>query len=77
MAILKRFLRILFDRVEAFFDLAFGQRLNPFSWLGSLGWYFYWIVAGTGVYLYIFFDTGIINAYESVEYITNDQWYAL
>ena len=27
--------------------------------LGAFGWYLFWIVAGTGIYLYIFFDTGI------------------
>jgi ferredoxin/coenzyme F420-reducing hydrogenase delta subunit len=75
MAGLKRGLRVLFERAELLFDHAFGQRVNPFNWLGALGWYFYWIVAGTGIYLYIFFDTGITNAYASVEYITNDQWY--
>ena len=75
MDLLKRGLRTLFARAEALFDFAFGQRLNPFNWLGALGWYFYWIVAGTGIYLYIFFDTGITNAYESVQYITHDQWY--
>ena len=75
MAILKHFLRMLFERAERLFDLAFGARLNPFSWLGALGWYFFWIVAGTGLYLYIFFDTGITDAYASVEYITHDQWY--
>ena len=75
MGVLKTALRALFERAEAIFDFAFSQRLNPFHWLGALGWYFYWIVAGTGIYLYIFFDTGITNAYASVEYITNDQWY--
>jgi ferredoxin/coenzyme F420-reducing hydrogenase delta subunit len=44
--------------------------------LGALGWFFYWIVIVSGVYLYIFFDTGIHQAYESLEYITNVQWYA-
>ena len=76
MAALKRFLNLLFDRAEAVFDAAFGQRLNPLAWLGAFGWYFFWIVAGSGIYLYIFFDTGITDAYTSVEYITNDQWYA-
>ena len=75
MDLLKRGLRTLFARAEALFDFAFGQRLNPFNWLGALGWYFYWIVAGTGIYLYIFFDPGITNAYDSVQYITHDQWY--
>ena len=57
-------------------EWSFGQRNNPLSCLGALGWYFFWIVAASGIYLYMFFDTGITNAYASVEYITNDQWYA-
>jgi ferredoxin/coenzyme F420-reducing hydrogenase delta subunit len=76
MAALKRFLRTLFLRWEAVLELAFGQRNNPVVNLGALGWYFFWIAAGTGIYLYIFFDTGITNAYASVEYMTHDQWYA-
>ena len=76
MAFLKRGLRTLFARAEAVFDWGFGQRNNPLAWLGALGWYFFWIVTGSGIYLYLFFDTGITDAYASVEYITNDQWYA-
>lgn len=33
------------------------------------------MVTATGLYLYIFFDTGIKAAYESVEQITHGQWY--
>ena len=76
MAFLKRILRTLYARAEAVFDWSFGQSNNPFSNLGALGWYFFWIVAASGIYLYLFFDTGITDAYTSVEYITNDQWYA-
>ena len=76
MAMLKRVLRVLFARAEYVFDLAFGRANNPLACLGALGWYFFWIVSATGIYLYIFFDTGITNAYESVEYMTHDQWYA-
>lgn len=76
MAFLKRALRILFARAEAVFDWSFGQRNNPLANLGALGWFFFWIVAATGIYLYLFFDTGITDAYASVEYITHDQWYA-
>ncbi len=75
MAVLKRVCRFLLERVERGFDIAFGQACNPFSYLGALGWYFFWIVAGTGIYLYIFFDTGVTDAYASVERITHDQWY--
>jgi len=76
MTILKRSLRILFARAEAIFDWSFGQLNNPLANLGSLGWFFFWIVAVSGIYLYIFFDTGIIDAYASVEYITHQQKYA-
>ncbi len=73
---LKRLLRGAFERIEGAYAFAFGQANNPFTCLGALGWYFFWIVAATGIYLYLFFDTGITQAYESVEYMTNDQWYA-
>lgn len=73
---IKRALARTMGRAEAIFEYAFGQRNTPFAWLGALGWYFYWIVAASGVYLYIFFDTGVTDAYASVEYMTHDQWYA-
>lgn len=73
---MKRGIRLLFARAEALLEWGFGQRLNPLSCLGALGWYFFWIVAGSGIYLYIFFDTGITNAYASIEAITHEQWYA-
>ncbi len=73
---IKRAVRHLFGRAEAVFDVAFGPRNNPLQWLGAFGWFFYWIATATGVYLYIFFDTGISDAYASVEYMTNEQWFA-
>ena len=76
MTRLKRALRYLFAKAEAIFDSVFGPPNNPLACLGALGWFFFWIAAASGIYLYIFFDTGITNAYASVEYITNDQWYA-
>ena len=62
-------------RMEAAFDAAFGGALNPLYCLGALGWFFFWIASATGIYLYIFFDTGIDAAYESVERLTHGQWY--
>ena len=76
MAIVKRWFYASFGKAERLFEYAFGQRCNPFTWLGAFGWYFYWITAATGIYLYIFFDTGIVDAYASVEYMSNEQWYA-
>ncbi len=75
MSALKRALRALFARVEQAGDLAFTPALNPFGNLGALGWFFYWIVAVSGIYLYAFFDTGITEAWESVEVIMREHFY--
>jgi quinol-cytochrome oxidoreductase complex cytochrome b subunit len=72
----RRVARAAFERVENGFDRAFGPAWNPMHQLGALGWFFYWITIASGVYLYIFFDTGISQAYQSLEYLTNVQWYA-
>ena len=68
--------RALFDSAQRRFDSAFGAEANPFNQLGALGWFFYWIVAVSGIYLYAFFDTGVTQAYDSVEWLTHEQWYA-
>jgi coenzyme F420-reducing hydrogenase delta subunit/ferredoxin len=73
---LRRLLKQLFERVERRFDAAFSPAWNPLHHLGALGWYFFWIVLASGIYLYIFFDTGIVKAYQSVDAITHAQWYA-
>ena len=62
--------------MESAFDAVFTPDCNPLYYLGALGWFFYWIVIATGIYLYIFFDTGVTQAYESVESLTHMQWYA-
>ena len=67
--------RYLFERLEAVFNVSFGDRFNPFYYLGSLTFFFFWIVAVSGLYLYAFFETSILGAYSSIEYLTVDQWY--
>jgi len=57
------------------FDRVFTPAWNPFYCLGALGYFYFWVVAGTGLYIYIFFDTGLTEAYASVEYMTHQQWY--
>ena len=73
---LRTLTRAAFERVDIVFDRAFTPEWNPLYHLGALGWFFYWITIVSGIYLYLFFDTGIHQAYESLEYITNVQWYA-
>ena len=69
-------LRWLFMRVEALFNAAFGDRLNPLYHLGAITFFLFWLVAGSGLYLYAFFETGVAGAYASVEALTHGQWYA-
>ena len=48
IGLLQKVLRALFLRAEALFNRAFGDRLNPYYHLGSLAFFLFWIVAGTG-----------------------------
>ncbi len=73
---MKRGLRKLFAAAEEVLSRVFPPAWNPLLNLGALGFFFYWIVVISGIYVYIFFDTGILQAYRSVEYMTVDQWYA-
>lgn len=72
---LQNLLHYLFVRIEAAFNLFFDDDWNPFYQLGALSFYFFWILALTGLYLFIFFETSIDGAYNSLEYLTNEQWY--
>lgn len=72
---LRAALRRGFDRVERPFDRLFGADWNPFANLGTLGWFLFWIVAATGIYLFIFFDTGVVEAWQSIEWLTVDHWF--
>jgi CDP-4-dehydro-6-deoxyglucose reductase, E3 len=74
--LLQRGMRWLFMRVEALFNAAFGDRLNPLYHLGAISFFLFWIVAISGLYLYVFFKTGVADAYASVQALTEGQWYA-
>lgn len=73
---LQQLLQWLFMRLEALFNQAFGDKLNPLYHLGAISFFLFWIVAGSGLYLYAFFETGVADAYGSVESLTHGQWYA-
>ena len=76
MTAVRKGLRLAFERLERLLDRAFPPAWQPLYHLGALGFFFYWIVAVSGIYLYIFFDTGVAAAYGSVEYLTHQQRYA-
>ncbi len=76
IAFVQRALQAAFIYVEGRFNAFFGDRLNPFYHLGAISFFLFWIVAATGVYLYAFFDTGVADAYLSVQSLTHRQWFA-
>ncbi|MEK7260779.1 MAG: cytochrome b N-terminal domain-containing protein, partial [Pseudomonadota bacterium] len=61
-------------RFERLFEIAFGAA-NPFYHLGALTFFFFWVVIASGIYLYVFFETSLVGAFRSVEYLTHEQWY--
>jgi CDP-4-dehydro-6-deoxyglucose reductase, E3 len=65
-----------FLHVEALFNRVFGERLNPFYHLGAIAYFHMWVVVGSGLYLYAFFETSVTDAYASVESLTHDQPWA-
>ncbi len=73
---LQHLLQWLFMRVEALFNAAFGDKLNPLYHLGAISFFLFWAVTISGLYLYAFFETGVADAYASVEALTHGQWYA-
>ncbi|HET9977022.1 MAG TPA: cytochrome b N-terminal domain-containing protein [Burkholderiaceae bacterium] len=73
---LQRGLRAGFLRVEAVFNRAFGDQLNPLYHLGATAFFLFWIVTATGLYLYAFFDTSVEGAYRSVQSLSEHQWWA-
>lgn len=73
---LQSLLQALFLRVEGLFNAAFGDRLNPLYRLGEISFFLFWVVGASGLYLYVFFETGVGAAHDSVEAITHRQWFA-
>ena len=62
--------------LESWFNISFGTEWNPLYHLGTLSFFLFWIILVSGIYLFIPFHGSLAGAYESVEYMTHDQWYA-
>lgn len=73
---LQALLQWLFLRAEGLFNSAFGDRINPFYHLGAITFFLFWVVGASGLYVYVFFETGVSVAYPSVMALTHDQWFA-
>lgn len=59
--------------LEARLTGLFGPGLNPLYHLGSLTVYLFWIVLVSGIYLFLFYETSLGGAWQSVEGLTVDQ----
>ena len=64
----------IFLRLETALNGVFGPALNPFYCLGAITYLMFWIIVGSGFYIYAFYSTGVDVAFNSVEQITNEQW---
>ena len=71
---LAKFSRRLLSLVEGWFAPAFGRN-NPFYHLGSLGFYFFYIMLASGVYLFIYYESTVAGSYDQLQYLTEEQWY--
>ena len=49
---MRRLARVAFEGLDNVFNRAFTPAWNPLYHLGTLGWFFYWIVIVSGIYLY-------------------------
>ncbi len=65
----------LWVALERALDRAFGPAANPLRNLGALGFLLFWVLAASGIYLYVRFDTSVDGAYASIEHLSRAEWY--
>ncbi len=63
-----------FRRLEWVFDSSFGAGLNPLRHLGALGFMLFWLLAVSGIYLYVVLDTSAEGAYRSIDQLSREPW---
>jgi len=69
---LRRAVQAAFAAADRTFDRPFGAAANPWRHLGALGFLLFWIVAATGVYVYVGYDSRAAGAYASVAALTSN-----
>jgi quinol-cytochrome oxidoreductase complex cytochrome b subunit/coenzyme F420-reducing hydrogenase delta subunit len=62
--------------LEHAFDAAFGGALNPLKHLGALAFLLFWLLAVTGIILYVVLDTSAQGAYRSIDELSREPWTA-
>ncbi len=53
----------------------FAPALNPWRHLGALGFLLFWLLAGSGIYLYAVLDTSADAAWRSIDALSREPWY--
>lgn len=56
-------------------DRLFGHADNPLRQLGALGFLLFWVIAASGGWLYVFYETSVVGAWQSVKWLTVEQWW--
>jgi ferredoxin/coenzyme F420-reducing hydrogenase delta subunit len=72
---LRKIARGGFELVRFPMSRVFASERNPLNHLGALTIFFFWVVLVSGIWLFVFFRTSVNGAFESVEYLTRQQWY--
>ncbi len=75
MDLLRRSLRTGFAHIEGLLDRAFPPAWQPLYHLGALSFFCLWVVFVSGLYVYAFFDTGTVDAFQSVESMSTSHWW--
>ncbi|MBI5682650.1 MAG: hydrogenase iron-sulfur subunit [Deltaproteobacteria bacterium] len=61
--------------IEEIFNRIFSPRFNPLYYLGAIAFFFLWFDFVSGIYLLFYYRISVDEAYKSIEYLTNNQWY--
>ena len=56
-------------------DRVFGADINPLRQLGGLGFFLFWLIVISGGWLYVFYETSVEGAWDSVQHLTVAQWW--
>lgn len=76
LKLIQRTILFFYTGLRRLLDAGFvPHAFNPLRHLGALTIFFFWIVLVSGIWLFIFFRTSVDGAYQSVEYLTHNQWY--
>lgn len=65
----------VWERIERALDAVAGPSLNPLRQLGALGFWLFWLLAVSGIYLYAVLDTSVAEAWRSIDRLSREQWW--